>query len=218
MENYDLISLGYICSVYYFKQCNTKDKLPTIFDNMAIPMWAVYDLLYSDFDQFALEKNMEEMKLFKNSDQKHWVDKKYYTRLLFYNSIGHSRYHKGFDRRIKNFKDKLNFSKKPILFIRAEEPHYYPKKGDRIIFPEHVDKYSVSEREYLKLFVQWLRNEYPNLNFKILHMTLNDNYLDNENGVLGIKCPVVDYRKSDVADKMKSVIESHQSEIDTFLT
>jgi hypothetical protein len=98
-----------------------------------------------------------------------------------------------------------------FLFIRYEELNSYSKDGDRISFPEYTDKYAKTELEYCVMLSDLFKVKYPTLKFKILLMSANDNFVDQEHNIVGIKSPIIDYRDSDVSKQMYDLIKSHES-------
>ena len=81
----NIVSLGYICSIYAYKvqTLKKKDRQSMVFDHVGVPMWAVHDLIKNDFNDFVNEDHVEKRKLFEDSDKEFWIDNKYYTRFLF---------------------------------------------------------------------------------------------------------------------------------------
>jgi hypothetical protein len=217
MEKCKIVSLGYVCSVHVIKRAfNKGDKCACVFDNMAIPMWAVHDLIKNDFDSLMLKENMEKTVLFDNTDEKTWVDKKYNTRFGFYKPGKHEKYADNLNERIEHFKAYFE-AEKTVLFIRAEEVHSYEGRGNRIMSAEYDEKYAKTEKEYLQSLSAHLKETYPELKFKILHLNYTEDYEDAEHGILGLNTPVVDYRDRYVVKKMKATVNDHKEQIDNFL-
>ena len=215
MQKYNnIVSLGYICNINALKNHLKGESHSMVFDNIATPMWAINELVISDFKDFMLEENIQKKKLFTDSDEEFWIDSKYYTRFLFLGN--HERFKKSIQKRITNFKNTFNQSD-PILFIRYEEPIMYDDRGERIIFPEYKNKYEKSELEYLKELSKHIKSTYPQLNFKILFLSSSDNFIDEENKIIGVKAEGHDYRNKHIGKNMAKILDEHKEFLDTNL-
>lgn len=202
-KNYDqVISLGYICNVpSYLKNANLRNKAYP-FDRVATPMWAVYELIVNNFDQFL--ENLESKKLFIDNDDEFVVDTKYYTRLSIHKQKFIDKLKEATKRRIGRFNDVLSDQNKSVLFVRLEEPEHYDDLGDRIMFDEYTSKYENDEKYYLVKLSDFLKNKYPNLNFKILFMSASGEFTDPEHNIVGIQKPdIANYRERKGISKIK---------------
>jgi hypothetical protein len=201
MEKYNIISLGYVCNVFGHLQSNKtlkKHLIHSVFDRIATPMWAIHDLLQNDFADFLLEENIKHEQLFDQSDRKEWYDSKYYIRFL--NTATHEQISHIFQKKINKLKEILTSgnNSKPILFIRCEEKHNYPKRGSRIMKDEYAEKYKKSELEYLTLLSHTLKSKYPDLDFKILFMGQSSQQsVDSDNNIICIGYPESDFNQRD---------------------
>ena len=213
----NVISLGYICNVYaLLTQINkVQAKQHKVFDNIATPMWAVYDLFNTDFADFFKQENLVEKTLFENSDKKYWVDTKFYTRFIALPN--YDAMQKRMQTQIENLLKALQTESGEILFIRYEELNNYSGDGNRIAFPEYAEKYSKPELEYCVLLSDLLKAKYPNLACKILLLSNQENFVDTEHGIIGIKSPIVDYRDRNVSQQMFNLIKSHEDFLNTNL-
>jgi hypothetical protein len=207
----NVISLGYICNVYsLLSQVNRNQaKQHKAFDNIATPMWAVYELFNNDFADFMKLENLAEKSLFTNNDKKFWIDTKYYIRFLLLQD--YAKMKARMQLQIDNLLNVCKTDNGEFLFIRYEELNSYSKDGDRISFPEYTDKYAKTELEYCVMLSDLFKVKYPTLKFKILLMSANDNFVDQEHNIVGIKSPIIDYRDSDVSKQMYDLIKSHES-------
>jgi hypothetical protein len=179
-----------------------------VFDNIATPMWAVHDLFNNDFADLFKQENLVEKVLFEGSDKKFWVDQKYYIRLISMNDYETLKTRT--QTQINNMLNALKTDNGELLFIRYEELNNYTKDGNRIVFPEYSEKYTKSELEYCIMLSDLLKVKYPNLKFKILLMSGQDNFVDQEHNIVGIKAPVIDYRDRNVSQQMFNLVKSHE--------
>ena len=112
-----------------------------IFDNIAIPMWAVQELVQNDFANFFVKENLERKVICDGTSEKFTVDTEYYIRTTMKDiELSYDRINARYDTLKTNFLNKLG-SNESILFIRCEEPSSYFDMGNLIIFPEHQAKY-----------------------------------------------------------------------------
>jgi hypothetical protein len=154
-----------------------------VFDRLATPMWAVKELIENDFDDFLV--NLETHKLFDQSDKEYVVDMKYYTRMSVKSQKMIEKLKEATERRINRLKNVLENETEPVLFVRYEEPNSYEDLGKRIELPEFNEKYSIKEIDYLTDLSKTLKSKYPNLKFKILYFTSQQN-IDSENNIISI--------------------------------
>ena len=181
------MSIGYICNVP--TALGTVGNNKYVFDRMATPLWAIKDLLGNDFSDFMLKDNLEHKQLFQDSDEKYWVDTKYYVRLSVNGDISDERHAKMYQRMMEakeRFMGNLNDDNKSVLLIRSEEPSSYPDKGERILTNQEKLRYSKRELTHLQEISSLLKSKYPKLNFKILFLSSEGEFVDNTNRIVGI--------------------------------
>ena len=220
MNNFtQTISLGYICNVYAYLLQSDPTRKNTIFDNIATPMWAIYNLIDTNFASFMLPQNMQQMQIFENNTKQYWVDNFNYIRFLFYNPA---------TTRIKlqplidNFFNTLsnaNTNNTPLLFIRYQEPMNSPNStdGPRIVYPQFTQQYSTSELSYLQSLSDLFKQRYPNLVFKILYMNFDSNFVDDDHNIVGVQTDSLDYQDRNISTKMVIAIQQHTAFINTNL-
>ena len=209
------ISLGYICNVSTYLMQNEPNRKITIFDNIATPMWAVYNMINTNFDNFMLSENMQQKQIFVDKPKQYWVDVLNYVRFLFPGTK--SKY----QPLINNFTDSLvkaNTDSSSILFIRFQELMNSPSDGARIVYPEYTTQYATSELTYLQSLSDLFKQRYPNMKFKILYMNLDSNFVDEPHNIVGIQCDALDYKDRNISKKMAEAIQLHQHFLDTNLT
>ncbi len=221
MDNYDeIISLGYVCNVPALLSALGHRKSAYPFDRVATPMWAVYDLLENNFDGFLDEENITSGSLFDGMDNSYVYDSRYYTRIADnckkMNGPAYDHLIEKIREREQRFLNELS-SGDSILFIRSEEPSTYSRLGDRIILPEHANKYAQSERYYLELFSDLLKVRYPSLQFKILLLSSEGSFVDATHNIVGIPLGPDVYNDIQAGKKMKAHIDIHQAYIDANL-
>tara|TARA_R100001163_G_C5067572_1_gene206818 strand:- start:3100 stop:3750 length:651 start_codon:yes stop_codon:yes gene_type:complete len=210
-----LVSLGYICTVFAlkFQTLERKDRKSMVFDNVGVPMWAVHDLIKNDFSDFIEPENVEKRKLFKDSDEEIWVDKKYYTRFMF----SPEKIKPKLNKKIENFRNALGSKTEPILFVRYKEMVNYDDRGDRIKFSEYDAKYAITERKYLEQLSDHFKATYPELEFKILFMSDEENSNDTDHNIVTINTPKLDYRNKRIGKQMQDVLTYHKEFLDANL-
>jgi len=220
MNNFtQTISLGYICNVYAYLIRSNPTRKNTVFDNIATPMWAVYNLINTNFANFMLPENMQQMQIFQNNPKQYWVDTLNYTRFLFYNPVT-SR--SKLQNLINNFTNTLttaNTNQTPILFIRYQElmTSANSNDGDRIVYPQYATQYATPEINYLQSLSDLFKQQYPNLIFKILYINTSSNFVDTDHNIVGIQADPVDYQDRNISSKMAAIIQQQEDFLNTHL-
>lgn len=216
MDDYDqIVSLGYVCNVVSLISALNKRTCAYPFDRVGTPMWAVYKLIENDFENFLKTENIITRPLFEKSNVNFVYDSLYYVRLISNipdaNPSAIKYIQERIIERIKRFQELLNSDKK-VLFIRSQEPESHPRLGKRIIFPEYQKEYSFDEYYYLKMFVNLLKQKYPNLKFKILY--LNEKGLFVDDNIIGIPIGLNDWNNVLVGKLMKEHLEKYKLFLD----
>lgn len=210
MENYDnIIPIGYICNITKMLKNTNNRKTAYPFDSMAIPAWAVEELIDNDFTDLLDPSNMDRIPLFEGSTKEYVVDKEYYIRLPLREPIGYKfdKYKAGLTVKTNRLLEKLQSTTESTLFVRVQEPNNYTDLGDRIILPAHSDKYANDELFYLRKLSATLKSKYPSLTFKILFMnTTEGDFVDVSNNIVGINVPFCDYRGHTVGRDMTECV------------
>lgn len=212
MDNFDhTISLGYICNVVSYLTMAKKRKTAYVFDRLATPMWAINELIINKFDKFLVDENFGCDVLFENSEKKVSYDKKYYVRLPLKPSQVKNldKFRSIMTRRIERLYTILNGGGN-VLFIRTQEPMSYKDWGERIINAEYKEKYEKSEKYYLDKLCEHIKTTYPSLSFKVLYLSDDGQFVDNDNGIIGIPKCKCDYRDMVIGKKMKKLIEDNK--------
>lgn len=203
---YSVISVGYVCSVPALILRLGKRFAAYAFDNMAIPMWAVAELLENDFDGFLA--NMEEQRLFEGTDTTFLTDSRYFAR--FAPGAVRDTARENALKRAKRLTATLATATEPVLFIRCEERDSYDDWGKRVTTQQtHSDKYAHDERYWIEVFSSTIKRKYPMLRFKILFMNKQDTFVDVEHNVVGIKTPAFDYRSIHIGTEMYNALKLH---------
>lgn len=208
MENYDqFVSLGYVCNVSALIKKLEKKQKTMVFDHVAVPMWAVLDLIKNDFTTLMEEDQMKIQKVFDDCDREYYLDVKNYLRLPF--KFQYERIKPKMDMASKNLMDVVK-GKNSVLFVRFEEPTSYPDLGQRILTEEQKTKYQTQELDYLKQLSDHLMANNPDLVFKILFINFESNFTDPDHKIVGIKSDLIDFRDKHVSRKMVQLIESQE--------
>lgn len=209
-----ILSIGYTCNVVslFLQMRRIGPSYP--FDRIATPMWAVHELITNDFNDLLLQENIAHKKLFDTSDKKFWVDQKHNIRFIASNGEDTTlnKCRNEIHRRVVRWREKLeelDTSKEPVLFVRYEETHEYKDWGKRIEDERYVEKHVHEEYHYLKLFSGEIKKRYPNLQFKILFMSKNGEFVDDEHNIVGIDKPECDYREMKIGRKMYDGVMKH---------
>lgn len=202
----EIISLGFTCTVpSYLKSKKLRNKAYP-FDRVAIPMWAVYELIENNFDGFL--DNLELKPLFVDNEKEFMVDTKYYTRLSIKTEKFINMLKEGTLRRIERLNNVLADDDGSVLFIRLEEPNHYDDLGERIIFDEYISKYKNDEKYYLEKLSKLLKERHPNLKFKFLFLNSNGDFIDEEHNIVGIPKPeITNYKEHKPNSKFKAVFK-----------
>ena len=221
MENYDeIISLGYVCNVPELLSKLKRRQAAYPFDRVGTPMWAVHELLDNDFKDFLLKGNITSDALFDGKPTPFVYDSKYYTRLIanskLMNDAAYDNLVERMRAREQRIREKLESGDK-ILFIRSEEPSSHPDLGDRIIKPQYAEKYAQTEHHYLNQLSDLLKERYPSLQFKILFLNSEGNFIDTEHNIVGIPVGPSGYSGLTVGKDMKTHIDTHKTYIDANL-
>lgn len=189
------VSLGYVCTVVSLLESLKKRSGTNIFDRMGTPMWAINELVATDFADFFKKENLVYKTTFANSDKKYLLDSRYNIRQIgddtvINNQAAYDSMKAKMDGFVENFLNRLKDNSREIVFIRVEEPHSYEGMGERI--PVNEDKYAKSERQYVNEFSELLKSKYPGLKFRIVFMSNEGHFV--EEGILGLPSPQVDFR------------------------
>ena len=185
MENiktkYDMfISLGYNCfPKKYIDEKIYKIGCPTnVFDRLGTPLWSISELIETKLEHFFDINDYDIIEINKG-DRPIITNVKYYVRIFhdltkIDNDFDFKIFKDKYNRRMDRFYDILNDCEKngkKILFICSCE-----YMDNRILYDEIIDKYNISEIDYLKNIVGTFTKIWPLLNFKILYLSkINDN-------------------------------------------
>ena len=174
-----ILSLGGNCFIKKYLNYIGVNQETNFFDYIGSSMWSINELFENDFsnlfnldeyENFEIKKNV---KLVTNKRYylifKHDFSKKYSIKSLFL------KFTEKYTRRINRLKDLL-LNEKKIIFIRLEESLI-----DRIIYKEYEDKFKKSEFDYLKDFINIIKNKYPNLDFEIIYISSQENDIKENN-------------------------------------
>lgn len=213
LDRFDqFISLGYICTVDSMLMKLRKKTQTHVFDNVAVPAWAVHELIANDFAHLFQPENMECKVLFDNTITTHVVDTRYNIRLPFPEKDSQRllNFKADTERRAQRLLQLLGSgSSGKVLFIRHEEQHQYSDLGNRIPNPAYDAKYAVSEREWLKLTCETLKTKYPILDFKILFFNSAGEFVDDN--IIGIGLPACNYRDHRAGSLMVQKLTDHSA-------
>jgi len=221
LDKFDkFVSLGYVCTVSSMLMRLRKRTKTQVFDYMAIPAWAISELLTNNFEQIFDPANMELKVLFDNSDKEYLTDTRYNIRLPFddYPSHKFENYEESKSQRAVRLHSLLSAAEtngESLLFIRHEEPQHYADLGNRIPNPAHTAKYAQSELYWLQQISQTIKTKYPSLDFKILFFN-SAGEMVNDN-IVGISLPDCDYREGCAGGKMIKKLQDHSLFLETNL-
>lgn len=216
MEKYDrYISLGYICSVPAMISSLKLKRRSCVFDLMASPAWAIKELFDNDFDE--LLDNIEFKKLFDNSEEIFTVDTKYYLRLLPKSLDQIPKYKNIIVKFAERLMLYLATTTDKVLFIRQSETHTYSDKGTRISDELYAERYEKTETFWMESLSVILKNKYPNLKFKILLMSDDGNFWDDDNNLVGIQKADCDYRNLSIGPTMAKNIKAKKDFLEDHL-
>ena len=163
------ISLGYNCFVRVYLQEFVKATPRYPFDWTGTPMWAICELMDSNFSDFNNPEKLVVRKRFMNSDEMYLTNTQYNTVFLHDygkdpTSISTELYEKvknDYERRIERWNDAL-LGKDHLLFFRLE-------MSERPRVPYEGSTRSKSETEYLWEFTDKLKSR--GTNYHILYIT-----------------------------------------------
>lgn len=207
MDKYaHFISIGYVCSVPALIFQMGKRSAAYAFDNMAIPMWGVAELIENNFDGFL--SDLEPLRLFEDSDETFLTDKRYYARFASGTISTASVARENAIKRVERLLQLLSETTEPVLFIRCEEQHEYDNRGQRIARPEYAEKYSKDEKHWINVFANALKQKYPQLNFKVLFLTSQESFVINN--VVAVQAPHFDYRNIRIGALLNGVLEHNK--------
>lgn len=189
-EKYDkVISLGSNCFIKFYIRHIKHEQETHFFDYIGSPMWSVYELVKNGFsDVFNIDEYKNEYTIIGQSEIvtnsrynlkfKHDLSTDKFKFLVQFDEFKEK-----YSRRIKRFQDLLMSTSESVLFMRFEE-----MKKNRIVNCEYNEQNKISEYEYIKLFSQYLRINFPELKFKIIFIskTKNDD-VDDENNIITIR-------------------------------
>jgi len=195
-NNVKFISLGYNCSI---KICLKKYiNQPTyLFDWIGSPMWGINKFINNNFD-LSNKNNYKLLQIYsENSEYTHLqCNTQYYFRFIHdlpennisdkteihrtkYGDIIKSNlfniFLQKYERRIQRFNELLN-NNNLIVFIRLEEC-----MKNKIIHEEYKNLYAKPELEYVKEFMNLIKNKYKRLKFKLIYISRSNSteLLDN---------------------------------------
>ena len=187
--NYELISLGYNCTIkriiselFLIKAENN------FFDYIGSTVWAINELLENNFANLFNKENYKNIQIYISQQNYYLTNIQYYLIFLHeldVNTVSFDNFFSRYLRKKERFYKILN-SKKKFIFIRLEEPN-----DDLIIHKEYTDKFNVSEIEHLKKFSKIIKNKFEIKSFLIIYLTktFQDNY-DSENKILYINLDI----------------------------
>ena len=195
LKDFKIISLGYNCRIKMFTIDLKISQETNFFDYIGTPMWAINKLFEDDFSNVLNFNDYDLLTI--NSDLFVLTNKTYYIRVLhefnnksfpINNRLGpnlliskeqlkkntmreiyktFNKFKDSYERRIIRLKSLLTNEKK-VLFIRYEE-----QKKNRIIYNQYKKYYEKSELEYIKDYYHIIRNQYPNLDFQIIYLSIS---------------------------------------------
>lgn len=185
-ENYKVISLGYDC---YVKMKFCPNQETHFFDYIGSSMWSINELLKNKFEDVLNFDYFENLEITK--DTFYITNKKYYIRFPHdFKSITQigkvkritmkiteeikKKFIDKYTRRISRFYDLLTGNEK-LLFIRKEE------HTNRISYPEYNEHIKYTEIYYIREFINILKKDYPNLNFKIIFFSFSQETSKEDN-------------------------------------
>lgn len=200
-EKYDLISIGHNCFPKKYIKNKIKDTEYLFFDYIGTPMWSVCELFQNDFTNLFDYGDYNKLQIYDNQMQMTMTNSKYYIRFTHdldtnnFNEYLFNEFVKKYMERIKRLYDILN-NKINVVFIRYKEIH-----TNRIMHEKYHIKYSKTEYEYLIDFSNTIKQKFPNLKFKILFISSDDNdFYDSTNNILIIKTienKIIDWNNTD---------------------
>ena len=163
LEQFECISLGVDCSLKMFIQTCIKSNPQFPFDYCGTPMWAIVQLIKSQFENFTTTHGSTNINKILNIRFVH-------------DAVGKNFICK-YNRRICRFNQAISSPDTPLVFFRKEEIMQNPN------YPH----YNIPELEYVKQFSECLKTEYlktkGNLKFYIFFFTKNHatHYLEDYN-------------------------------------
>jgi len=184
-----IISLGSNCFIKFYLRHIKYEQETHFFDYIGSPMWSVYELVKNGFsDVFNIDEYKNEYTII---GQPEIVTNSRYN-LKFKHDLSTDKFkfldqfdefREKYIRRIERFQDLLTKSSESVLFMRFEE-----MMENRIVNCSYKEQNKISEYEYIKLFSQHLRSNFPQLKFKIIFIskTRNDE-VDDENNIVTIR-------------------------------
>lgn len=211
-KNASIVSLGYACETATMLLKQQTPHVPSVFDRMATPMWAVAQLVSNNFSNFL--GNVQSMTIFENNPEAWLVDTQYYIRLFpkDVNSAQYAKYKTAQLARAQNFSTNLAAAaaaNTPVLFVRTQEPTSYSNYGTRIMYPQYAAQYQQSEYVYLQQFSQTMKAAYPTLQYQILFMSDMGAFSDSTNNIVGIDKPSGNFRSPNIASIMEQNVAAH---------
>lgn len=205
----NLVNLGYIWTLtdFIIRQGKRYGKKP--FDYVAAPMWAVAELMENDFEDYLVDVEHRQVYSGGATEDDFCVDNRYYVQ--FPQSYMPQQLHKAIQRSVSPFLDFLRVPTADLtLFIRVEERNSLPGLGTRKVSQAYQEKYHAGdELYYLKQFCQTVKTKYPSFHFKVLFLNCRDDFVDNVNGIVGIKITkAYDYRSPTSTKDLEALIEA----------
>lgn len=211
LNKYDkIISLGTTCTFSFL--FSLKNFHRCIFDSaMATSMWAICQLLNNNFDGFL--SDMAYQKMYDGLNGFTIYDKKYFIRTFGTNptSPDFIAFCKSMQEKACEFMNELSTLSGNILFLRHEEKSYHNYYGNRIDHPDFNKYFEKPEIDYLKDFSNIIKNINPNIRFKILFISDNDDcFIDDEHNIIGIPDnPLAEFMNKHLHMLMTEHINNH---------
>lgn len=189
-KNYKFISLGYNCCFKKYIQNKIIKQETQLFDYIGTPMWAINEIVENNFnsDELCKGENYQKIEIYEKSDKKILVNIKYFIRIIHEITDINDNLINQMKRRCERLHNIFKNTKK-IIFLRYEE------KMDKKEFPEYKEKYETKELDYIKQFANLIKFKYPQLEFKIIYVSITeDNNIFKEYNLLVINTKInIDY-------------------------
>jgi hypothetical protein len=216
LNKYDkIISLGTTCTFSFM--FTLKNFHRSVFDTSIVaPMWGICQLISNNFDGFL--SNMVYDKLYDGANGSGIYDKKYFMRTFGNNPRAPD--YMGFCKIMQDkgdeFMELLKTAKGNILFLRHAEMQSHKYYGTRLPNVEFDVYYSKPEIEYVKQFSNIIKTINPNLKFKILFMSPDEDcFVDEEHNIIGIP----DNEAAEFMNKdLKTIMNNHFNTYCSFMS
>jgi len=211
INNYDIIiSLGSNCYPKKFKSL-FKSEETHFFDWLGSSMWAVCNLIETNFDNVFFDNDsITKLINYKTDKEPIIMEKKYYLRIIHDDiKINDNNLFielkKKYNRRGKRFMEILNSLKenKKILFIRLQE---YVK--GKVIYPDYIDKFKIDEKNYVIKLSNLLKTMFGN-NFRIIYINDNYNYYDENTNIIYIRTQITKLNWDNADIQIKNLLNNN---------